>query len=221
MTLPTTVVFDLDGTLVDSSQDIASALNLSLNSLDYPQITLDDVKSRIGMGARALIEQTLAMFGDVRQVDAERLLCLFGQAYAAHIADASRPYDGTLDMLANLKNRGLQLGVCTNKPEQLARLLLEKLSMNHFFSAVTGGDTFAFRKPDPRHLLETISRLNGSAAHAVLVGDSHIDMETGAAAFVPTVAVSFGFTGTPPGAGVVIDHYRDMLSALQNAHQLR
>jgi phosphoglycolate phosphatase len=221
MTLPPVVVFDLDGTLVDTAEDIAAALNHCLQVAGHPAMSVAEVRSRVGLGARVLIRRALAAYDVTDPAEVERLLCVFGRSYAAGIADASRPYDGVLEALEQLKRDGLRLAVCTNKPERLARLLLDRLEMSHFFAGLTGGDSFAFSKPDPRHLLETLTQIGGNPADAVLVGDSPVDMETGMAANVPTVAVSFGFAGTPDGATIVIDHYRELPGALRQAHKAR
>jgi phosphoglycolate phosphatase len=149
--------------------------------------------------------------------DVDRLFRVFLDHYAAHIADESRPFPGLVAALDRFADRGWSLAVCTNKLEYLSRLLVEALGLSPRFAALTGGDTFAFKKPDARHLLETIARAGGDPRHAVMVGDSATDIDTARNAGVPVVAVDFGYTSVPVselGPDRVISHFDELWDAV-------
>jgi len=196
-----TVAFDLDGTLIDTAPDLLRALDFTLETegLNPP----DDHQARnfIGAGARAMIERALAHSQvKVGKEKVDGMLRQFLSHYEAHIADHSRPFPGTEQALQKLAAEGARLVVCTNKMESYAAKLLQNLKLASYFSFIAGGDTFAFRKPDPRHLTEAIEKAGGDLRHAVLIGDSETDVITAKAAEIPIVAVSFGYTDIPPAA---------------------
>jgi phosphoglycolate phosphatase len=216
--LPETVIFDLDGTLVDTAPDLAAALNASLIEEGLAPVTLTQVRHMVGRGARVLIERATVAAG--RQLPARRIDDLVGhflEHYEANISAGSRPFDGVLPLLRDFTNRGVKLGVCTNKPEALSLKLLSHLGMKDFFPAILGADSRPWHKPDPRHLTETIAALGGEPGKAVLVGDSETDVRTARAAGIPIVLVSFGYTETPVedlAADTVIDHFDALEQAL-------
>jgi len=192
------VIFDLDGTLADTAPDLIGALNAIAAREGWP--ALDPVADRItaGAGGRALLRRGMAGAGlaaDETRVDA--LFEPFLDAYAARIADESRLFPGALACLDALVAGGWRLGVCTNKPEGLARTLLDALGVAGRFGAVLGADTLPVRKPDPRPLLETIARLGAAPARAVLVGDTVTDVETARRAALPCILCRFGYAAQP------------------------
>jgi phosphoglycolate phosphatase len=139
--------------------------------------------------------------------------------YEDHIADHSRPFPGVEQALAKLAEEGALLAVCTNKLESYAVKLLRELKLAGRFAFIAGSDTFPFKKPDPRHLTETIVRAGGSPERAVLVGDSETDVITAKAAEIPVIAVSFGYTDIPPaalGADRLIHKYEDLPAAVMD-----
>ena len=215
-----TIVFDLDGTLVDTAPDLLRALDFALekDGLNPP----DDHQARnfIGGGARAMIERALAH--SRVQFGKEKVDAMFRQFlihYEDHIADHSRPFPGLEHALARLADEGALLAVCTNKMERYAVKLLEALKLADRFAFIAGSDSFAFKKPDPRHLTETIARAGGSPERAVLVGDSETDVITAKAAEIPVIAVSFGYTDIPPaalGADRLIHKYEDLPAAVMD-----
>lgn len=215
-----TVIFDLDGTLVDTAPDLLRALDFTLEreGLNPP----DDHEARnfIGGGARAMIERALAH--TQVKFSKEKVDAMFRQFlvhYEDHIADHSRPFPGLEQALAGLAGEGALLAVCTNKHERYAVKLLEALNLAGHFAYIAGGDTFEFRKPDPRHLTGAIERAGGSPDRAVLVGDSETDVITAKAAEIPVVAVSFGYTDIPPaalGADRLIHKYEDLTAAVMD-----
>ena len=210
-----TVVFDLDGTLADSAPDLAASLNHTLATLGRATLSEAAVRTMIGNGVRMLLRRGLAATGSASDADVDRASPLFMRYYAAHICDATRAYPGADAMLETLADAGAALATCTNKPEALARALIDALGWSGRFRAIVGGDTLPVRKPDPAPLLEAVARAGGG--RAVLVGDSITDAETAAAAALPLVAVSFGYRDRPAttlGAAAVIDTFRDLPEAL-------
>jgi phosphoglycolate phosphatase len=211
-----TIVFDLDGTLVDTAPDLVAAANHVLGHVGLPPVDAQTLRPYIGHGARVMIERATAV-AKLSEAEHERLLERFLDYYSANIAVGSRPFEGAVDALERFKAAGAKLAVCTNKREGMSRLLLDTLDLSRFFSAIAGRDTLANSKPHPGHLLGTIDLAGGDPARAVMIGDSNVDIATAKAANVPVIAVSFGYTDTPiaefePDA--VIDHYRELEPAI-------
>jgi len=215
--LPGTVVFDLDGTLVDTSPDLCAALNHVLQRFERPQVDPETVRHLVGHGARALIQRGLALAGEDDPTLVEAAVPHFLRYYTDHIADGSRPYPGIEEVLDALGDAGVVAAVCTNKPEALARQLLESFNWGQRFAAIVGGDSLAVRKPHAAHLQGTIAAAGGVVASTVFVGDSSVDVAAARAAQVPIVIVSFGFNDLPAaklGADAVIDHFDALLPLL-------
>src|SRR5438477_838943 len=169
MTSSRTVVFDLDGTLVDTAPDLINALNYVLDREGLPAAPLHSARNMIGAGARKLIERGLELEGrSASLADITRLTGDFIDYYAAHIADFSRPFEGLEDALDDLKARGYGFAVCTNKLEWLSKLLLDRLGLRSRFAAICGADTFGVSKPDPAILQQTIARAGGTMASAIM-----------------------------------------------------
>lgn len=217
MHLPRTIVFDLDGTLVDTGPDLAAALNHALATLGRAPLPQADVQDMVGSGALRLIERGLAATGEEARALALAMMPVFLDYYAANIADHSQPYPGVVSAMDALAAAGCTLAICTNKTERLARLLIDKLGWTARFAAILGGDSLPVRKPDPEHLLATIRAAGGDPADAAFVGDTHFDVNAGLAAGVPTIVVGFGFSTEPVeslGAAAVIHHYDALIAAL-------
>lgn len=172
-----TIVFDLDGTLVDTAPDLISALNHVLDREGLPPVPLQTARNMIGAGARKLIERGLEAEGRIVGVeDINRLTADFIAYYADHIADESRPFEGLEAALDHLAERGHRLAVCTNKLEWLSRRLLDALGLSQRFAAICGADTFGVQKPDPTILRETVARAGGQLAASIMVGDAGTDV---------------------------------------------
>ena len=214
-----TIVFDLDGTLVDSAPDLAEALNRVLDENGLPTVAPDAVRHMVGEGAARMIARGFAAAGRaVGDEPPDRLRQRFLAHYADCLADSTRPFPGAVAALETLAAAGRRLAVCTNKSEATSRALLDRLDLSRFFSAVVGGDSLAAHKPDPRHLVAAILRAGGAPERAVMVGDSIVDVEAARAAAVPVVAVSFGYTRIPPdqlGADALIENFDELLPALE------
>lgn len=209
------VVFDLDGTLVDTAPDLTTALNHMLGQLGREQLPQARVLGMIGRGVRVLIEQGLSATGEVTPEAVEEGLKIFLSYYEMHIADESRPYEGVEATLDSLGARGVRLAICTNKPEHHTRKLLTALGWSNRFASVIGGDTLPKRKPDPAPLREAIRRAGGGSA--VLVGDSMTDVETAVVANLPCVVVTYGYRDRPAedlGATILIDRFEQLVVGL-------
>lgn len=215
---PETLAIDLDGTLIDSAPDLMAALNTVLRQEGLPTVALEQAKGMIGAGARALLERGLAYVGaDLPTPEVDKLFDDFFAHYTAHIADESRPYPGVIAAIDRFRADGWRIALCTNKLENLSRLLLKELDILDRFDAVGGGDTFGVKKPNPEHLLRTIQAAGGDPSRAVMVGDSETDIATAKAAGVPVVAVDFGYTTVPVSAFApdrIISHFDDLYSAV-------
>lgn len=212
------IVFDLDGTLVDTAPDLAAATNFVLGLKGLAPVDLAEIHPLIGHGSRAMIGAGLKVHGcTVNEAELTRLHEQFLEFYAANLAVGSRPFEHVTELIVELKARGARLAVCTNKVERLSKLLLRALALDEHFACIAGRDTFAESKPSPLHLTSTIAAAGGDPARAVMVGDSDVDIATARAARVPSIAVTFGYTPRPVrelGADAVIDHYREFLPAL-------
>jgi phosphoglycolate phosphatase len=193
-----TVVFDLDGTLVDTAPDLIGALNFVLDREGLPPVPLESARTMIGAGARALLERGLEVDGRHAGVeDINRLTDDFIEYYAAHIADASRPFDGLESALDDLEAQGYRFAVCTNKLEWLSKRLLDRLGLSARFAAICGADTFGISKPDPAILQQTVARAGGQLSTAIMVGDAGPDIGVARRAGIPVIGVEFGYTDVP------------------------
>jgi phosphoglycolate phosphatase len=198
MTPTRIVVFDLDGTLVDTAPDLINALNFVLEREGLPPVPLHAARNMIGAGARRLIERGLELEGrSAGPEDITRLTGDFIDHYAAHIADVSRPFEGLETALDDLTALGYRFAVCTNKLEWLSRLLLDQLGLSARFSAICGADTFGVSKPDPAILRQTIARAGGQLSSAIMVGDAGPDIGVARRAGIPVIGVEFGYTEVP------------------------
>ena len=218
-----TIVFDLDGTLVDTAPDLCAALNYALAALDRAPVPADMVRHMVGHGARKLLERGLTASGPVTPALVEAGVGPFMAYYRAHIADGSRPYPGVERALEALAEAGSVVAICTNKPHELAVGLLEALGWQARFAAVLGHDSVPAAKPDAGHVLATLAAAGGVREDAAFVGDSMTDVSAARNAGVPVVAVSFGFSDRPAaelGADLVIDHYDQLLPALARVRAL-
>jgi len=215
---PLTVVFDLDGTLVDTAPDLIDTLNLILGHEGLAPVPYDQARTMIGGGARRMIESALKYENrPFTAADVDPLFRDFIAHYSAHIADRSRPFPGLIEALDRLSGQSCVFAVCTNKLEGLSRLLLDALDLTARFKAIVGQDTFAIQKPNPEILRRTIAQAGGRLDRAVMVGDSGTDIDTARAAGIPVVAVDFGYTETPVtelGPDRVIGHFDQLADAI-------
>lgn len=195
---PGVLVFDLDGTLVDSAPDLSDALDALLAEQGLAPLGLAVARRLIGHGISNLVLSGLQRSGI--SPDPDRLstsIERFREIYSGNLSRKTRPYAGVAAGLERLHGAGWRCGVCTNKLERYARQILSDLTLIGFFDVVAGPDTFGIGKPDPGHLLRVVEALGGSIARSLMVGDSEVDIATAKAAGVPIVAVTYGYCKTP------------------------
>ena len=198
MPSPPLVVFDLDGTLVDTAPDLVGALNAVLEREGIPPVPAQAARKMIGAGARALLERGLERDG--RAVDADKLARMvqdFIAYYADNIAVQSKPFDGLIAALDVLAERGCRFAVCTNKLEWLSKRLLDQLNLSQRFAAICGADTFGVAKPDPTILRQTVAQAGGTLSSAIMVGDAGPDVGVARRAGIPVIGVDYGYTEVP------------------------
>lgn len=214
-----TVVFDLDGTLIDTAPDLILATNHVLQGGGLKAVDDDFIRPFISYGTRRMLEEGIKHQGAA--VSAVQLDQMFGDLlafYSRNMTVGSVPFPGLIDVLDALKAREAIIAICTNKREDMAKLLMEELGLTSYFAAITGRDTFPVCKPDPAHLLGAIQMAGGEAARSVMVGDSTTDYATAKAAKVPIIGVTFGYTDVPVAeldCEAVISDYADFMAALE------
>ena len=185
------LLFDLDGTLVDTAPDLAQAGNHALASIGRPPLSLEQIRLASGQGGLVMLKKGLSLTGGEITTSAEDLLPIFLEYYKAHIADYSQVFPGLLSLIEDAKAAGIPTAIVTNKSEDLAIRLLGALGILPLFPVVIGGDTLATRKPDPAPVYEAMKRLD--VTEAVLVGDSYADHQAAKAARIPFIGVGFGY----------------------------
>ncbi|MDE2437310.1 MAG: HAD-IA family hydrolase [Sphingomonadales bacterium] len=208
------VGFDLDGTLLDTAQDLGAALNHALDTIGRGPVAEDQVRNLIGGGSALMLHRALALTGGEDGIDFDALRKVLVHHYAANIAVHTRLFPGGEGMLDTLAERGIKLAVVTNKPEPLAVRLFDELGLTDRFAAIIGGGRYPL-KPAPDALHAMVAACGGG--RAAYVGDTTFDTHAARAATLPSVAVSFGFNDLPPdqlGADAVIDHFDDLIPAL-------
>ncbi len=217
---PPIAVFDLDGTLADTAGDLVGTLNVILEREGLSPLPVRKARDMIGAGARALIQRGFEAAGkELTPAHLDELFRQFMAHYGENICVRTRLYPGVAAALDRLEAAGFVLAVCTNKVEEHSVKLLRELGIGHRFAANCGRDTFAYFKPDPRHLTLTIEQAGGNPARAVMVGDSRTDIVTARNAGIPVVAVPFGYTDVPVealGPDRVIEGFDELFDAVQS-----
>lgn len=212
-----TIVFDLDGTLVDTAPDLVRALNETMDLEGLPRVKLETVRQLVGQGARVLIERASALQGvTFSATRLDQLTNEFVGFYAADIARHSKPFDGVLDALDALAGLGAKLAVCTNKRTALSLQLLDALKMSELFSAIVGADAVADRKPHPDHYRAAVTRAGGVIRRSVMVGDTAADVASARGAGAPVCVVSFGYCDAGAerlGADVLLHRFSELAPA--------
>jgi phosphoglycolate phosphatase len=212
------LVFDLDGTLIDTAPDLVETLNVIFAREGLPPVPFATARKMIGGGVRAMIVRAVEAEGRVLSpIQVERLFYEFIAYYTEHIAERSQPFPGLTQTLDALAARGHRFAVCTNKLEGLSVLLLQQLGLSSRFAVICGLDTFGVQKPNPDMLRRTILAAGGRLDRAIMVGDSETDIRTAKSAGVPIVAVDFGYTERPVAEfepDRVISHFAELPSAL-------
>ena len=214
------ILFDLDGTLVDSAPDLALSVNQMLAELDLPQCGEAPVRGWVGDGIDALIERAMhnALGKATDEASFERALAVFRRCYAANNGALSRPYEGAMPLLDSLRAAGLRLGCVTNKAQAFTEPLLDQMQLLERLDCVLSGDQVSRKKPHPDILLAACEQIGVGTAEALLVGDSRNDVRAARAAAMPVVAVSYGYSQGEDvhalGADAVVDDLREVTALL-------
>lgn len=213
-----TLVFDLDGTLVDSAPDLIGTLNRLLVEEGLPTVSMDSAKTLIGSGARALLAHGFEAVGaDGERARSEALFERFLADYRAHIVDGTRAFEGVEETLDRLAKRGAVLVTATNKRTDLSELLMDRLGLADRFAAVVGPERVSARKPSGAHLIEAVRIAGGDPARAIMIGDAAPDADAARDAGLPCILTAFGYTPVPVeqlGADVLIDAFKDVEEAV-------
>jgi phosphoglycolate phosphatase len=213
------LIFDLDGTLVDTAPDLMAATNHVLSLLGRRAITMVEVRSFVGHGARALITRGCAATGAaVNEAEMDRLFEAFIAYYTANIATDSQVFPGVIALLERCQKARIKTGVCTNKLEGLSVRLLNEIGLAPYFGSIVGPDTIGIAKPDPAPYFEAVRRLGVSSADTIMFGDSETDILTARAAGVPVIAVPFGYTPEPIATyhpDHLVQHYDEIWPLLE------
>ena len=196
-----TVLFDLDGTLIDTAPDLMKAHNHVMKKFGYEERRLSDIKKLAGGGSRAMLRKSMheiaELSGKIKKTDEkmeEKMTKEFINFYSNNINTESKLITGALEFLSWCKDNSILMAVCTNKQEHLSIDLLKKIKIYHFFEYVAGGNTFNFNKPNPKHLTDTIEIIGGNIKKAIMVGDSETDSNAAKAANIPFVLIEGGYT---------------------------
>ena len=211
------LVFDLDGTLVDSVMDLRAALNEVLRERGHRALSRAEVKHMIGEGVPALVARALAASG-ADPAEAPMALPRFLEIYEANPTQLSRPYPGVPETLATLRRRGYRTAICTNKPQQATLAVMQGLDLLPLFDGIAGGDRFPVRKPHPGHLLRLIAELGARPEASAMIGDNENDAAAAHSAAVPLVLVRYGYARVEPeslAADALLDHFSELPSALE------
>ena len=212
------IIFDLDGTLIDTVPDVCGALNRTLTKYGRHPHTVDEVKDYMGRGARVTRERALGLTGNVPSDEMiDRLTAEFLADYAKNPIVDSTLYPYVLDALSQLRASGASLAVCTNKPSVTAYPVLAAFDIDKVFDAIICGDEAVDCKPNGNHILETIAKAGGNPSKSIMVGDSENDIDAAIDAGVPSVLVTFGYPHAPHqelGASIIIDHYEDLIGSV-------
>ena len=213
-------IFDLDGTLTDTLESMTRSVNLTLERMGLPVITLEQCREFVGSGARRLMENTLRACGDERLARIEEAMDIYSVVFAENCTYHAKPYDGIKEMLGKLKQEGLYLAVLSNKPDGQTRDVVQTFFGTELFDFVQGQKEGIPRKPDPAAVLLIMDKAGVSREECVYIGDSDVDMHTGKNAGVKTVGVSWGFRSKEilreTGADVIIDHPEELTAIVTN-----
>ncbi len=220
------IVFDLDGTLIDSLPDVLASLNLLLAEEKRRPLKVTELRSLVGRGVNPMVEDAYGITGKAiaSSAELEDAVQRYIGHYKANPVGHTVIFPNVIDTLGRLKEDGFRMGICTNKPYEMTLRVLEGLGMNIFFDGVTGGDNLQFNKPDPRHILTTLELMKSETHRAVMVGDSLVDTKAGHNAGLPVIAVNYGYSSEPQesfGATSMIEDFALLPQAIAMLNSLQ
>jgi phosphoglycolate phosphatase len=209
------IVFDLDGTLINTVPDVLLALNHTLVTFGQSKIAAHEIHGLIGKGAKHLLKNAFKQV-NAQLVGAEMNLALecYLSYYAAHPVVETQIYPDVVDVLQHLKKANINCGICTNKPGSVTRIVLDKLNLTSFFSAISCGDEVKYPKPDARHVYETLDGMKSTLTKTVFVGDSFVDQQSAENAGLPFIGVSYGYELTKSSSGIIINNFAELPAML-------
>ena len=209
------ILFDLDGTLINTIPDVRLALNHTLELFGEEGIAADEIYNLVGKGARHMLEKAFAL--KKRKMGASEIdMALTGYLdyYMAHPVVATEVYPDVMSVLKELEKAGFNLGICTNKPGVITRIVLDKLNLTGLFSAIICGDEVDQPKPHAQHVFDVITQMHASKSHAIFVGDSEIDRKSAKNANLPFIGVSYGYDLDKNAQGILINHFNELPAAI-------
>lgn len=213
------LIFDLDGTLIDTAPDLVGTMNTVLGEEGIPPFPLSQARNFIGLGARTMLKMGFDASGhEIGSDKLEELFVRFLNHYRENISVRSRPFPGAIDAMTRFSDAGWQLAICTNKLEHLAVKLLGELGLKDRFGTITGGDTFEKAKPDPLPIKGTIAKLNASQKQTIMIGDARPDIDGARNAGIPSIAVDFGYTSEPVTSlkpDHIVSHFDDLWDGVE------
>lgn len=205
------VVFDLDGTLINTAPDVRNALNYMLTQYRLPTIHKNEIYELIGLGALVMIQNAFAKFNyQLSPADLNQAHTYYLDYYRQHPAIESYVYPGVKSVLDQLKNQGIRFGICTNKPNVMTHLVLEQFQLKDYFTAIVAGDDIPHAKPHGQHILDVLHKMNCHENHAVMVGDSDVDKTSAINAGIQFIGVTYGYNRTPIVTDILIDHFEEL-----------
>ena len=212
------LIFDLDGTLIDSAPDVCASMNRVLADMKRRKLTLEETKDMVGWGGQVLVEKALALTGGLGTKDqVNRVLESFICTYALHPCERSIIYPGVISALEGFKSSGIRMGLCTNKPTATTSPVLKAMGLDKFFEVVSCGDAVPHKKPDGRHIRLVVEKMNTTIQTSAMIGDSESDITAAIDAGIRSVAVTFGYAHIPYeklGADILINHFDELAQAL-------
>ena len=217
--MPNAIIFDLDGTFIDTAPDLINSLNYVISNEGLPELPFEIARACIGHGARHMITRGFEQSNkELSEQKLDDLFVEFLSHYEVNIANESKVFPGALASLNRFQEQGWIFAICTNKLEHLARKLLAELDVSDYFKVVTGADTYNFGKPNPLPIQKTMSEMGANPQNTIMVGDSGPDIEGAKNAGIPSIAVDFGYTPVPVSdfkPDCIISHFDELESAIQ------
>ena len=207
------IVFDLDGTLINSAPDLCNALNQTLEEINIPKISIDEVKEFLGDGALELIKKGISKYDSINNYNTENLRKRFLEFYDKCLLNETKFYPNAIQSINKIRKNNYSTAICTNKPVGLAKRIINGLNASSLFDIITGGDSYNYRKPDPRHLIKTIESTGNKLDKAIMIGDSLNDIKCAKKANIKNIVVNFGYSKISVeklNADLIMRNYSDL-----------